>query len=417
MIFEKKEKINTSISNIEKYFKVNLESPNNIYLIPENIISNEYMSILFEKKKVWESKTDSLIFNLIKNEFYKCESLYPMLGNYFIHRFFFIKKDMKLKNQMFFKNNINLFLKSLKANENKNITKILLDNFTKEYSIDLEKNYSDEIIIKKENGYSFNQLKYDHDLYKRKKTITNFIPFLIDGYIEKISEIHHVLEKSAENKQNFVIFCFGMSQEVKHVIKINNNAGKTFVYPVSLEICEENLNILNDIAVLLNRNVLSSNLGQTISQFIKQELENVFCKKIELYNDNVTIYSENSIQNINEHKTFLIKKINKEKVEENKKYLIKRSKRLNSKKAKIYLPKDFLINKTVVKELQYCFSFIGFINKRFNKVNINKQTYYFPEQLIKVVNQKTNSLKSIIERIDLILHNGEEKNEKKEART
>jgi len=313
MIFEKKEKINDSIRNIEKYFKENSEIPNSIYIIPENIISNEYMSILFEKKKVWESKSDSLIFNLIKNEFYKCESLYPMLGNYFIYRFFFKKRNEKLKNQIFLKSNVNLFIKSLKSDKNKSIVKILLENFTKEYSIDLEKNYSDEIIIKKENGYSFNHLKYDHELYRRKKTVTDFIPFLIDGYIENVSEIHHVLEKSAENKQNFVIFCFGMSQEVKHVIKINNNAGKTFVYPVSLEICEENLNILNDIAVLLGRNVLSSNLGQTISQFIKQELKNNFCKKIEFYNDNLTIYSENSIQNINEHKKFLIKKINKEK--------------------------------------------------------------------------------------------------------
>ena len=411
MIFENREKIISSVENIENYFKKNISDSNSVYIIPENILSNEYTSILFEKKNNWENKSETLIFNLIKNEYYKCESIYPMLGNYFIYNFFFKENIGTTKDQIFFKNNVSLFLNSLNNESNKKIIKILLENFTKEYSISLEKNYEDDIVIKKEDGFCFSKLKYDHSFYNHKNTITEFIPFLIDGYIEKVSEIHHVLEKSAESQQNFVIFCFGMSQEVKNTIRVNNNAGKTFVYPVSLEICEENLNILNDISVLLKRDVLSSNLGQTTSQFIKQELKNKFCKKIELYNDNIVLYPENSRKEINDHKNFLLKKIDKEKVEENKKYLIKRSKRLNSKKAKIYLPRDFLKNKTSVKELQYCFSFISFINKTFTKIKINNNIYYFPKELITIVNEKSESLKNIIKRIDLILHKGEKNDE------
>ena len=61
---------------------------------------------------------------------------------------------------------------------------------------------------------------------------------IIDGYIETVGEIHHLLDQAYKTKVPHVIFCFGMSNEVDHVIKYNNTHSKFEIFCVRvLDLC------------------------------------------------------------------------------------------------------------------------------------------------------------------------------------
>ena len=95
--------------------------------------------------------------------------------------------------------------------------------------------------------------------------------FIIDGFIQTVGEIHHILEKSNNDLNNtFVLFCFGMADDVKKTIITNNKKGRTRVFPLSFEFNESNLNFMNDIAVVHNSDIISSLSGQTISQAVRK---------------------------------------------------------------------------------------------------------------------------------------------------
>ncbi len=134
---------------------------------------------------------------------------------------------------------------------------------------------SKSAIINK-SGFEF-KCPVDLDFLLRKKSWhrANVKCLVIDGMIENISEIYHILEKAAEDKQPYVIFCRNIVPEVRSTILSNNQRGVTDIFPVSIGYDEKRINMLNDISVACNTSVISSITGDLISSAARRKLDEI----------------------------------------------------------------------------------------------------------------------------------------------
>jgi hypothetical protein len=88
--------------------------------------------------------------------------------------------------------------------------------------------------------------------------------FLVDGILEKVSEIDKILNKSYQTKIPLVIVAQGFSEEILSTIKINNDTKKFNIFPVVVGNDLESLNLLNDISVVTGSRVISALNGDMI---------------------------------------------------------------------------------------------------------------------------------------------------------
>ena len=63
---------------------------------------------------------------------------------------------------------------------------------------------------------------------------------IIDGMIESIGEIHHVLEKAASEKNPIVMFVRSMADDVRSTLSLNVKRGTIDLIPVEVGFNEEN---------------------------------------------------------------------------------------------------------------------------------------------------------------------------------
>lgn len=79
----------------------------------------------------------------------------------------------------------------------------------------------------------------------------------VDGFVEKVSELDKILTKSYQTKIPLIIVAQGFSEEVVSTIVTNNNAKRFNVLLVRLEQELENINVLNDIAIVSGGDIVS----------------------------------------------------------------------------------------------------------------------------------------------------------------
>jgi chaperonin GroEL (HSP60 family) len=148
--------------------------------------------------------------------------------------------------------------------------------------ITLEKSTQEETKIIIKNGCNFD-VSVNASLLgtksKWEKSSANC--FVVDGFIEEVSEIHHLLEKASETGEPYVIFARDFSPEVLSTVSFNLKRGTIDVLLVKVSIDEENLNALVDIAVVCGTDVVSSYKGETISASIRREMckvDKIICR-------------------------------------------------------------------------------------------------------------------------------------------
>tara|TARA_Y100000310_G_C20695651_1_gene825491 strand:- start:1305 stop:2771 length:1467 start_codon:yes stop_codon:yes gene_type:complete len=88
---------------------------------------------------------------------------------------------------------------------------------------------------------------------------------VIDGIIESVSEIHHLLEALNKTQVPAALFTRGFSQEVLATLSTNALRGTLNVVPIIVGYTAEHVNMLKDIAVACNTDVVSSLKGELIS--------------------------------------------------------------------------------------------------------------------------------------------------------
>jgi len=209
---------------------------------------------------------------------------------------------------------------------------------------------------------------------------------------------------SNKNKTPYVIFCHGMSEDVKHNILRNNAEGRTQVLPVDINFNENTLNILNDIAVIHNSYVVSSKLGQTISQELRKELP--VGNSIIFYKNKIIIDALASESSIFTHRKFLRDRISEgvSKKDVNVDILKNRLKSFSSKSLNLFLPQELKREKSFLKELDYFLRVISNFNKYFVIVNSDfKNNYFIPHDYCFLVEEKIKKMKNIINSIDKII--------------
>ena len=136
----------------------------------------------------------------------------------------------------------------------------------------LKKSSNEKSCLEMTEGFTFNAaslLKNDIVELRNVKTAC------IDGYIESISEIHHLLTSLSESKIPCLMFARGMSDDVLHTLKVNNERKTLLVYPFSIPFDIDNVNSIVDIAVLSDTDLVSSTKGDLISSLNPSRLGSI----------------------------------------------------------------------------------------------------------------------------------------------
>lgn len=87
----------------------------------------------------------------------------------------------------------------------------------------------------------------------------------IDGFIESVSEVHHLLEAASSAREPCVIFLRGASDDVINTLRVNYDRGSLRVVPMVVRFDLEGMNTLVDIATVSGCDVMSSLKGELIS--------------------------------------------------------------------------------------------------------------------------------------------------------
>lgn len=385
-----------------KNLYLNIKNHNVFY---NNLYFSKNEGINFLSINNLDKKNESHFKAIIKKEFQDCEKLFPYLGNIFLKYFFKEKIKLSKKNYLIDKFILFDLLKEEKNKTIKNIVKTYIENCNLEYNISIEKNYISNIALEKNNDMIFKN-NFDLDFYNsnKKYEYKNYELCIIDGYIQSVGEINYILQRSNELKIPFFIFCFGMSGDVKNTIITNNNNKKTQVYPISFEYIEENLNILNDIAVIHKADVISSLKGQTISSSISKEI--TVGKKIFIDSKNKYFSIEPMANDIviKNHINMLKSKLENKKLSDiSIQNTVNRIKSLNSKNFKIFLSEDHLKDNNFIIRIHFYFSLLSKMNLIQKKITINDEKYLIPNDYIDYAKYKAESLLNIFKNIDYII--------------
>jgi len=349
------------------------------------------------------SKENSHLNAIIRKEYNDCEKIFPRLGVVFLSFLFQSKAKISKNKWLIDKIKIKSILSKEKNSIVKEIIKTYIENCNLEYIVSIEENYLNNIVIEKNNNIVFKN-KFDKDFFNKDTEYSDYKVCIIDGYIDSVGEIHHLLQKSSENKLcNYVIFCYGMSQDVKKTIIINNQKRNTRIFPISFEYSEENLNILNDISVLHKVDIISSSKGQTISQALRNKLKKSKRISISISNNSFTIEPNCEISDIKKHVKFLRKKSLSNINQKNNDLINKRIKALTSKHFKIFLPKIILKDNEVISKINYYFNFLSNLKLTQRKIYIDNNEYYLPDVYIKHSQKKASSIKEILKDIDVLV--------------
>jgi hypothetical protein len=354
-----------------------------------------------------EGRTNEALRSLILKEFYECEKYFPYLGDIFLSLFFNKQSVRKIKSvTRFSKSQESILFDTVENDSAKDICKWFVNHSNIERTINVQEHEGVDIAVEFENNFSFS-FEYDYDFYNGMIDVTfrDYRFIIIDGYIESIGEIHHLLTEAASNKEPYVIFCYGMSEDVKHNIMTNNRRGITKVLPVSLNTHDMNtLNILNDIAVIHDASVITSKMGQTISQETRKQLP--VAKKITFFKNKIYIDPVCSDKKIMRHKKFLAERLSeaKRKSDVNLDPLKNRIKNFSMKRLNLFLPARIKNNQDFNRDLMYTIGFLKNINKSMFLIRMNDERQFLvPECYLKIAKEKAKSLHSILNSINIVI--------------
>jgi len=164
---------------------------------------------------------------------------------------------------------------------------------TGEYSVELA------------TGYNFPVTTYPIFTQSGKWDRKEVKCLIVDGTIEKESEIHKIFFKVAEEKSSLLIVARGYGEEVIATIVANKNLD---ICPIRIPFELESINILSDIGVVAGCNIISAMKGDMLSMAKYEELyvlEQVICTK-----QNLNITNDKTNQAVINHYNELSKKIN-----------------------------------------------------------------------------------------------------------
>lgn len=162
--------------------------------------------------------------------------------------------------------------------------------------------------------------------------------FCIDGYVESVSELHHLFEAAAEAKEPAVMFVRGLHDEVKHTLKVNFDRGSLKVVPIIVRFDLEGINTLNDISIATGADLVTSNKGDLITSIKFHEAPRV--DEVIIHRSQVVIKNEASRFAVASHVASLRHRRHEQSIEDVGTLLDKRIKALSPNHVIIRLTDD-----------------------------------------------------------------------------
>jgi len=206
--------------------------------------------------------------------------------------------------------------------------------------IAIEKTSSSMLSIELNEGYAFDV----STMFNVSAKLNRPRVLCVDGYIESVSEIHHLLESLAETREQCLLFVRGMADDVIHTLKVNYDRGTLRVIPICVKFDLEGINTLNDISIVSAANLISSIKGDLISSLNLNDISTIDSAIV--YPSKVAIINKRSRSSVLTHiKNLRVKQSKNSELVDVGTLLDKRIKSLSSSHVVIRLPDDrnFLI--------------------------------------------------------------------------
>lgn len=118
------------------------------------------------------------------------------------------------------------------------------------------------------SGYAFNATSH----IKAYEMLESPKVCVIDGFVESVSEIHHLLEAASSRKQALILYARNFSDDVKNTLSVNYARGTLKVIPYTVPFDLEGANVLVDISIVAGCDLVSSLKGDLISSIKFDEL-------------------------------------------------------------------------------------------------------------------------------------------------
>lgn len=288
-------------------------------------------------KSCFNSSCELQVFDLLIEHLIKAEKISPNGSNFFIHM---IKKnELEVKPKIFRKENLYSLIKTFSS---KNIDQIVIDALNLagyKGKITIANSSSNVDVVELTTGSFFEEIVPAFNISNQLLNEVRVI--CIDGYIESVSEIHHLLEEASEKKETVALFLRGLSDDVIHTLKVNFDRGTIKVIPFIVKFDLDGANLLNDIAVISCSDVVSTFKGELISSISISKSK--FIDSLEIYKSGILLNNNNSIKHVDKHIKFLQEKIIISENDATKEALTKRIQRLalNQVAIKLADTKDF----------------------------------------------------------------------------
>jgi len=193
-------------------------------------------------------------------------------------------------------------------------------------------------LVELKEGFNFRAKPFKFFL-KNNSTFweeSNCKVLILDGVIENVSEIDHLLMKTHETKIPLVVIAQGFSEEVVATLKANQERKNFDCIPVRIMPDLESLNVINDIGIVAGSIPVSSMKGDLLS-FVKYDdlplVDKVRCSQTDLVIENSTTKNQ-----VNSQIKFLLEKRQSEQVNDIVDLLDKRLKSLVANTVTIYIP-------------------------------------------------------------------------------
>lgn len=170
----------------------------------------------------------------------------------------------------------------------------------------------------------------------------------IDGHVEQVSEIHHLLEAASSSKEPLVIFLRGASDDVKHTLKVNYDRGSLRVIPIGVRFDLEGMNTLVDLATVAGSDVVSSLKGDLINNIDFNTLPVI--DQVTMFRGRVVLGVSRTAKVVRGHVANLRRRRSEEKLDDVAALLDKRIKSLSPNHVVVRLPddKDFVVNSQAI---------------------------------------------------------------------
>ena len=274
---------------------------------------------------------ERIVLSTMLESFYKSEKISGDSGNLSLKLSISLLtnslRDSSLNSEKIEKINLNeikdiLKIKSLKP-AMKDIKYLLKDSVEDDFTRDLvlecisrgglmgkifieETRYS-ESSIEVTSGYNFNVQVPDFFFTEKEKWSQEYVScVIIDGFINDVHEIHHLLEFFSRDISPLVIFARGFSNDVLSTLRANLDRGTLNIIPMKPIEAIENINLLNDIFHVVGGNLISPTKGDLISSICIDDIPKV--DLVDYSNKQVKILNSATIQNVKIHRENLKKR-------------------------------------------------------------------------------------------------------------